>query len=79
METITIPASNYAVASFAKRGNEDVLMAVKHITETWIPENGYTQDQQKPGCIYYDESFITGYEEKGYEGNLTAKVFIPVT
>ena len=79
METITIAPGNYAVASFTKRGNKDVLMAVRHITETWIPENGYTQDQQKPGFIYYDESFITGYEEKGYVGNLTAEVFIPVT
>jgi len=78
METITIPASNFAVASFTKRGNKDVLMAVKHITEIWIPENEYTEDHQKPGCIYYDESFITGYEGQGYEGNLTAKVFIPV-
>ncbi len=78
METITIPAGNYAVTSFTKRGNMDVLMTVKYITEKWIPENGYTEDHQKPGCIYYEESFITGYEESGYDGNLTAKVFIPV-
>lgn len=78
METITIPTGNYAVTSFTKRGNKDVLMAAKYITEEWIPKNGHTEDHQKPGCIYYDEAFINGYEEKGYDGNLTAQIFIPV-
>jgi len=78
MVDLTISAGNYAVTSFLKKGNKDVLMAVKHITDKWIPENGYEMDHQKPGCIYYDEDFITGYEENGYEGNLIAKVFIPV-
>lgn len=78
MVTITIPESKYAVTSFIKKGNKDVLGAVKFITEKWMPENGYIEDHQKPACIYYEESFISGYEEKGYDGNLTAQVFIPV-
>ncbi len=78
METITVPASNYAVTSFIKKGNKDVLGAVKYVTEKWMPENGHIEDLLKPACIYYDENFVTGYEEKGYEGNLTARVFIPL-
>ena len=78
MVTITVPESNYAVTSFIKRGNKDVLGAVKYVTEIWMPENGYVGDQAKPAFIYYEESFISGYEENGYDGNLTAQVFIPL-
>jgi predicted transcriptional regulator YdeE len=78
MGTLTIPGSNYAVASFIKRGNADVLRAVGYITEKWIPENGYKQNYEVPVFVYYDERFIPIYKEKGYDGNPVAEIYIPV-
>ena len=79
MASITLQASDYAVTPFIKKGNADVMMAVKYLTEEWIPQNAHKEAQDKPGIIYYDEDFIKGFEEKGYEGDLTAKLLIPVT
>ncbi|MBN2126205.1 MAG: GyrI-like domain-containing protein [Deltaproteobacteria bacterium] len=78
MEALTIPAGDYAVASFVKRGNADVLQAFGYITEKWIPENRYKQDYNVPVFIYYDERFIPVYKEKGYDGNPVAEIYIPV-
>jgi predicted transcriptional regulator YdeE len=78
MKSLTIPAGNYAVASFVKRGNADVLQAFMFITEKWIPETGYTQNRQVPLFIYYDERFIPVCKEKGYDGNPVAQIYVPV-
>ncbi len=77
MKTLVIPAGNYAVTSFIKRGNADVLQAFKYLTETWLPEHRYKQDKT-PVFIYYDERFIPVYREKGYAGNPVAEIYIPV-
>ncbi|MDY6954112.1 MAG: GyrI-like domain-containing protein [Thermodesulfobacteriota bacterium] len=78
MKTLTLPAGRYAVTSFVKRGNADVLQAFKYITEKWLPEKGYTQDHGSPVFIYYDERFIPVYRKEGYDGNPVAEIFVPV-
>jgi predicted transcriptional regulator YdeE len=78
MKTLDIPANRYAVTSFVKRGNADVLKAFKYLTDQWIPENGYTQDLETPLFIYYDHRFIPIYKDKGYAGNPVAEIYIPI-
>ncbi len=78
MGSITIPAGKFAAASFIKRGNPDVMKVIGYITEQWIPENSLVQNFNVPPFIYYDDRFLTVYNEKGYEGNPVAEIFIPV-
>lgn len=78
MKTFVIPESMYAATSFVKTGNMDVLQALKYLTEKWIPESEYKQNQAYPVFINYGEKFISIYKTVGYDGKPVATLYIPV-
>ncbi len=78
MRTLTIPACRCARTSFVKRGNADVLHALDCVRQTWLPANGYAQDQNVPLFVYYDAEFLRTYETQGYAGNPVAQLWVPV-
>ncbi len=78
MKTISIPASRFATTPFIKRGNPDGLKAFKFLTESWLPQNGYSQSLNVPMFIYYDERFIPSFKDHGYDGKQIAEMNIPI-
>lgn len=78
MAHLTLPPSRCASISLVKRGNKDVMMAMRYLLETWIPEQGLKVDYTVPAFIYYDDRFLPIFREKGYDGNPVAQLFIPV-
>ncbi len=79
MQPLTIPACRCATVTLVKRGNKDVMMAMRYLLDEWIPQNGLRTDYSVPAFIYYDERFLPVFKEKGYDGNPVAQLFIPVT
>jgi AraC family transcriptional regulator len=77
MEHINLPASKYATLKIVKRGPEDVGKAFEHIYKKWIPKSVYIPTGA-PAFIYYDQDFFSVFNEKGYQGNPQATVYVPV-
>ena len=78
MSCLTIPACRCATTSFVKRGNKDVMMAMQHLLNEWIPANAGRPDFSLPAFIVYDERFLPIFRTQGYDGNPVAQLFIPV-
>ena len=70
--------SRCATITLVKRGNKDVMVAMRYLLEEWIPKNGFATDYGVPAFIYYDDRFLPIFKEKGYEGNPVAQLYIPV-
>jgi predicted transcriptional regulator YdeE len=77
MESTVLPKSKYATLTIVKRGPEDVGRAFGQIFEKWIPKSIYIPTG-KPSFIYYDERFFSVFNEKGYDGNPLATVYVPI-
>ncbi len=77
MEHINLPASKYATLKIVKRGPEDVGKAFEYIYKKWIQKSAYIPTGA-PAFIYYDQDFFSVFNEKGYQGNPQATVYVPV-
>lgn len=77
MVSISVPEQDYAVLTFIKRGNKDVMAAYQRITQDWLPGSGY-RPAGGPGFILYRESFFSVYERYGYDGDPVAHAFFSV-
>jgi len=77
MESMVLSESMYASLKIVKRGPEDVGKAFETILSNWIPKSNYIPTGT-PGFIYYDDEFFSVFNEKGYDGNPLATVFVPV-
>jgi AraC family transcriptional regulator len=77
MAQLALPASIYVTLKTVKRGPEDVGKAFGYLYKEWIPNSVYIPTG-KPAYIYYDEEFFNIFNEKGYEGNPLATVYVPV-
>lgn len=77
MEHIHLSASKYATLKIVKRGPEDVGKAFEFIFKKWIPKSVYIPTGA-PAFIYYDQDFFSVFNEKGYQGNPLATVYVPV-
>ena len=79
MEHLTIPAHDYAMMPFIKRGHADGMQAFARLTQEWLPASNYTM-APSPIFIYYDEEdFFSIYNTQGYDGNPVGKFFLPVS
>ena len=79
MEHLTIPAHEYAMMPFIKRGHADGMQAFARLTQEWLPGSNYTMSPS-PIFIYYDEEdFFSIYNTQGYDGNPVGKFFIPIS
>jgi len=77
MESTILSESMYVSLKIVKRGPEDVGKAFETIINNWIPKSNYNPTGA-PLFIYYDDEFFSVFNEKGYEGNPLATVFVPV-
>jgi AraC family transcriptional regulator len=77
MVSVDMPASQYATATFIKRGFEDVSRAFGFVDQEWLPKSDYVRGNS-PGFVYYDDRFFSIFNEQGYEGNPVADVYFPV-
>lgn len=77
MNSLTLPVSKYVAIKIIKRGPEDVGKAFGYIFKEWIPNSVYIPTGE-PAYIYYDDEFFSIYNEKGYEGNPLATVYVPI-
>jgi len=77
MESEVLSKSIYVSLKIVKRGPEDVGKAIENIFNKWIPKSIYIPTGA-PSFIYYDDEFFSVFNEKGYEGNPLATVFVPV-
>ena len=58
MESLRIPACRCATITLIKRGNADVMAAMKYLLNEWIPANRLKTDYDVPAFITYDERFL---------------------
>jgi len=77
MESTILSKSKYATLTIVKRGPEDVGKAFGHIIKKWIPKSIYIPTGE-PMFIYYDNRFFSIFNEKGYDGNPLATVYVPI-
>ncbi|MBU1175504.1 MAG: GyrI-like domain-containing protein [Alphaproteobacteria bacterium] len=78
MKSLILPACRCATTSLVKRGNADVMAAMRYIMQDWMTANGLRPDFSLPAFIYYDDRFLPIFKAKGYAGNPVAQLFVPV-